>query len=121
MPCSTQIRLERVSPAFGLVCRGDGGEDRDLVPPPGRTWSEDRAGGLGAQALIPGVGVLQWRASRLLAGEPVRVTMYYEAFAPSADEATPWPRVVTGNHRSRKLTNQEAREDRSRHGDLNHD
>ena len=72
--------LRRVSPAFGLVCRGDGGEDRDLVPPPGRTWSEDRAGGLGAQALVPGVGVLEWRASRLLAGEPVRVTMYYEAF-----------------------------------------
>jgi hypothetical protein len=29
---------------------------------------------------VDGVGVLQWRASRLLAGETVRVNMYYEAF-----------------------------------------
>jgi hypothetical protein len=48
--------LRRVSPAFGLVCRGEGGEDRDLVLPSGRPRREDRAGGLGAQALIAGVG-----------------------------------------------------------------
>ena len=29
---------------------------------------------------VDGVGVLQWHASRLLAGETVRVNMYYEAF-----------------------------------------
>ncbi len=42
--------------AFGLVRGGDGGEERDLVLPPGRPWGEHRAGGLGAQALVAGVG-----------------------------------------------------------------
>jgi hypothetical protein len=46
--------LGRVSPAFRLVCRGDGGEDLDLVLPPGRPRSDDRAGGLGAQPLVAG-------------------------------------------------------------------
>ena len=35
---------------------GDGGEDRQLILPPGRAWSEDRTGGLRAQPLIPGIG-----------------------------------------------------------------
>ena len=48
--------LGRVSSAFGLVRRGDGGEDRDLVLPPGRPRREHRAGGLRAQALVAGVG-----------------------------------------------------------------
>jgi hypothetical protein len=48
--------LGRVSSTFGLVRGGDGGEDRDLVLPPGRPRSDDRTGGLGAQPLIPGVG-----------------------------------------------------------------
>ena len=48
--------LRRVSSAVGLVRRGDGGEDRDLVLPPGRPRSEHRAGGLRAQALVAGVG-----------------------------------------------------------------
>ena len=48
--------LRRVSPAFGLVRRGDGGKDRNLVRPPGRPQSEHRAGGLGAQPLVTGVG-----------------------------------------------------------------
>jgi hypothetical protein len=48
--------LRRVSPAFGLVRRGDGGKDRDLVLPPGRPRSDDRTGGLRAQALVAGVG-----------------------------------------------------------------
>jgi hypothetical protein len=47
--------LGRVSPAFGLVRRGDGGEDRDLVLPPGRPRSEHRTGGLGARSLTTGV------------------------------------------------------------------
>jgi hypothetical protein len=47
--------LRRMSPALGLVRRGNGGEDRDLVLPPGRPWREDRTAGLGAQPLIPGV------------------------------------------------------------------
>jgi hypothetical protein len=48
--------LRCVSPAFGLVRRGDGGKDRDLVLPPGRARSEHRTGGLGAQPLVAGVG-----------------------------------------------------------------
>ena len=48
--------LGRVSPAFGLVCPGDGGEDRDLVLSPGRPRSDDRPGGLLAQPLVAGVG-----------------------------------------------------------------
>jgi hypothetical protein len=48
--------LRGVSPAFGLVRRGDGGEDRDLVLAPGRPRSEDRTGGLRAQPLVAGVG-----------------------------------------------------------------
>jgi hypothetical protein len=42
--------LRRVSPAFGLVRRGDGGKDRELVLPAGRARGDDRTGGLGAQA-----------------------------------------------------------------------
>ncbi len=48
--------LGRVSPAFGLVRRGDRGEDRQLIFPPGRPRSDDRTGGLRAQALVAGVG-----------------------------------------------------------------
>jgi hypothetical protein len=48
--------LRGVSPAFGLVRRGDGGEDRNLVLPSGRPWGDDRTVGLRAQPLIPGVG-----------------------------------------------------------------
>src|SRR3712207_4783314 len=48
--------LRRMSPAFGLVRRGNGEEDRDLVLPPGRPRGEDRTAGLGAEPLIPGVG-----------------------------------------------------------------
>src|SRR3712207_4034158 len=40
--------LGRVSSAFGLVCRGEGGWDRQLVLPPGRPRSDDRTSGLGA-------------------------------------------------------------------------
>lgn len=29
---------------------------------------------------VDGAGVLQWRASRLLAGETVRINMYYDTF-----------------------------------------
>ena len=48
--------LRCVGSAFGLVGRGDGGEDRDLVLPPGRPRGEHRTGGLGAQALLARVG-----------------------------------------------------------------
>ena len=39
-------QLGGVGPAFGLVGGGEGGEDRQLVLPPGRPRSEDRTGGL---------------------------------------------------------------------------
>jgi hypothetical protein len=47
--------LRRVSPAFGLVRRGHGGKDRDLVLPPGWPRREHRTGGLRAQPLVAGV------------------------------------------------------------------
>ncbi len=48
--------LRRMSPAFGLVRRGDGRKDGQLVLPPVRTRSDDRTGGLRAEPLIAGVG-----------------------------------------------------------------
>ncbi len=48
--------LRGVGPTFGLVGRDDGGEDRDLVLPPGRPRGDHGTGGRGAQALVAGVG-----------------------------------------------------------------
>ena len=62
--------LGRVGLAFGLVGGGDGGRDWNLVLPPGRPWSDDRAGGLGAQALVAGVG--QQRDTRVRARSSTR-------------------------------------------------
>jgi hypothetical protein len=59
--------LGRMSSAFGLVCRGDRGADRQLVFPPGRPRGEDRTGGLRAQALAAASA----SASRVTAGVKV--------------------------------------------------
>jgi hypothetical protein len=48
--------LGRMSPAFGLVRRGDGGTDGQLVLPPVRPRGDDRTGGLRAEPLVAGVG-----------------------------------------------------------------
>ncbi len=48
--------LRPVGLAFGLVRRGNGGQKRQLIPPASWPRSEDRAGCLGAQALVAGVG-----------------------------------------------------------------
>src|SRR3954454_20665514 len=48
--------LRRMSPAFGLVRRGDRGKDGQLVLPPVRPRSDDRTGSLRAEPLIAGVG-----------------------------------------------------------------
>ena len=42
--------LRRMGLAFGLVRRGDRGEERQLVPSPCRARSDDRTGGLRAGA-----------------------------------------------------------------------
>jgi hypothetical protein len=55
MPCSTRFPCAEWA-RRGLVRRGDGGKDQDLVSPLGRPRSDDRTGGLRAQALIAGVG-----------------------------------------------------------------
>jgi hypothetical protein len=47
--------LHRMGSAFGLVRRGEGGRDRQLVLPPRLPWSDDRTGGLRAQPLVAGV------------------------------------------------------------------
>jgi hypothetical protein len=48
--------LRRVGSAFGLVRRGEGGRDWQLIFPSRRARSDDRTGGLRAQALVAGVG-----------------------------------------------------------------
>ena len=54
MPCSTRIRCAEHGVRPGAPRRRRA--DRQLVPPPGRPRSDDRTSGLGAQALIAGVG-----------------------------------------------------------------
>ena len=48
--------LHRMGSAFGLVRRGEGEQNRQQVLSPGWPRSDDRAGGLGAEALVAGVG-----------------------------------------------------------------